>query len=112
MKRINNSNFELLEDVIKSLDLKYNQERFLTLEKLGKYWSEIVGKKISKLSKVYDFSADNQIIVACADSFAANELYFEKEKLLDLMNKKAQKTGIKITEIRFDYKKWKERNYE
>jgi len=112
MKRINNSNFERIEDVIKSLDLKYNQEEFLTIEKLDNYWIEIVGKKISEFSKVFDISSDNKITITCADSFIANELYFEKEKLLKRMNEKAQETGIIIQDIRFDYKKWKERNNE
>ncbi len=112
MKRINNSNFERIEDVIKSLDLKYNQEEFLTIEKLDNYWIEIVGKKISEFSKVFDISSDNQITITCADSFIANELYFEKEKILKRMKEKAQETGIIIQDIKFDYKKWKERNNE
>ena len=112
MKRINNSNFELLEDIIKNLDFNYDPSHSQTLEKLCGYWSEIIGNKISKFSKVLEISDDNTLTVACADSYIANELYFEKAKLLKKMNEKTRELGIKIVDIRFDYKKWKESNNE
>lgn len=112
MKRINNSNFELLEDIIKTIDFNYSQDECQKLEEIKNYWSEIVGNKISEFSKVYEISTDNQVTIVCADSFVANELYFEKEKLLKCMNEKAEKLGIKLRDIKFDYKKWKERNNE
>ena len=112
MKRLNNSNFELLEDIIKNLDFNYDPSHNQTLENLDSYWSETIGNKISKLSKVLEFSSDNTLTVICADSFIANELYFAKAKLLGKMNEKAKELGIKIEDIKFDYKKWKERNNE
>ena len=112
MKRINNSNFELLEDIIKSLEFNYDPNHNQTLEKLDCYWNETIGNKISKFSKVFEISDDNILTVVCADSFIANELYFEKTRLIGNMNEKAKKLGIKIVDIRFDYKKWKERNNE
>ena len=112
MKRLNNSNFELLEDIIKNLDFNYDPSHNQILDNLDGYWNEIIGNKISKFSKVYEFSDDNTLTVACADSFIANELYFEKARLLSKMNAKTQELGIKIVDIRFDYKKWKESNNE
>lgn len=112
MKRLNNSNFELIQDVIKEMTFNYNPDEFEKTEQLKDFWEEIIGNKISKFSKVYNFSDDNIITISCADSFVANELYYEKEKLLKLMNEKAEKLGIIIKEIKFDYKKWKESNNE
>ena len=105
-KRINNSNFEVLEDIIKSIDFNYNPEDVQNIEKLQQYWVSTVGKKISEFSKVFNFSADNILTISCADSFISNELYLEKETLLKNMNKKAQETGIIIKDIKFEYKKW------
>ncbi len=110
MKKINNSNFEILEDIIKNLDLNYNQDSCQNIEQLNYCWTDITGEKISKISKVYHFSADNILTIVCADSFTANELYFEKENLLNYMNEKAQSLGIIIKDIKFNYKKWKENN--
>ena len=110
MKRINNSNFELLQDVIKELEFNYVEDKFQNLEKLANYWVESVGSKISKFSKVLEFSADNVLTIVCADSFVANELYLEKDKLLKIMNSRTENLGIKIEDIKFNYKKWKEQN--
>ena len=107
-KKIHNSNFELIENIIK--DMKFNYEESIQDKKqqLFDSWEEIIGKKISKFSKLFEISADNVITVQCADSFVANELYFEKDKIFNLVNKKAQELGIKLEDIKFDYKKWKE----
>lgn len=112
MKRLNNSNFELLEDIIKNLDFNYDPSRNQILDSLDSYWIETIGNKISKFSKVLEFSSDDILTVTCADSFIANELYFAKAKIIGEMNKKAKELGIKIEDIKFDYKKWKERNNE
>lgn len=109
MKRINNSNFELIQDVIKGLEFNYVEEKAGEFEKLSSYWIEIVGNKISQFSKVFEISADNTLTIVCADSFVANELYLEKVNLLKKMNKKAEECGITIKDIRFDYKRWKEK---
>lgn len=110
MKRINNSNFELLQDVIKELEFNYVEKDVQNLEKLMLYWVEVVGNKISQFSKVLEISADNILTIVCSDSFVANELYLEKNNLLKKLNEKAQNLGIKIEDIRFNYKKWKEQN--
>ena len=108
MKRLNNSNFELLEDIIKNLDFNYDPSHNQTLEKLSCYWNDTIGNKISKFSKVLEISDDNILTVICADSFIANELFFEKEKLIKKMNEKVQSMGIKIKDIKFDYKNLEE----
>ena len=110
MKKINYSNFEMLEDVIKAMDFKYSYESAKTKEILSDCWEKTIGKKIAKLSIVYDFSSENMLTVICSDSFVANELYFKKDKIVSIMNKKIEETGIEIKDIKFDYKKWKEKN--
>lgn len=100
--------FESLQSVIKDLQFNYDESKFETDEKLAGYWIETVGNKISQFSKVLDFSADNILTIVCSDSFVANELYLEKDKLTKLMNEKTKNLGIEIKDIRFNYKKWKE----
>lgn len=100
--------FESLQSVIKDLQFNYDESKFETDEKLAGYWIETVGNKISQFSKVLDFSADNILTIVCSDSFVANELYLEKNKLTKLMNEKTKNLGIEIKDIRFNYKKWKE----
>ena len=108
MKKIHNSNFELLEDIIKTIDFNYNPNKHQSIEEINIFWTEIVGNKISRFSKVYGISADNKLTIICSDSFIANELYLNKDKLIKYMNKKLEEMGTKIEDIKFDYKKWKE----
>ena len=108
MKRLNNSDFESLQSIIENLNITCNETEENLKEELFGSWEEIIGNKISKFSKIYEISADNVLTVLCADSFVANELYFEKDKIFLLIEKKAKELGIKIKDIKFDYKKWKE----
>ncbi len=110
MKKLNNSDFELIQNIIENIDFNYETTQQQAKEELFKSWEEIIGSKISKFSKLFEISADNVLTVICRDSFIANELYYEKEKIFSLINKKAEKLGIKLKDIRFDYRKWKEHN--
>ena len=109
MKRINNSNFELLQDVIKELEFNYVEDKFQNIEKLANYWIETVGDKISKFSKVLELSDDNMLTIVCADSFVANELYLKKDNLLKSMCKKIAEQGIKleVADLNINYRRWK-----
>ncbi len=108
MKKLNNSNFELVQDIIKSIDFNYEPQDEDIKQQFFSSWNEIIGNKISKFSKLYEISADNVLTVLCADSYIASELYFEKDNILKLVKEKADELGIKIKDIKFNYKKWKE----
>ena len=110
MGKINYSNFETLDEIIKNINFNYKEEAVQKLENLSNCWVEVVGKKISKFSKVLDISDDNKLTIVCADSFVANELYLEKVKLLAMMKEKAHNLGINIIDMNFNYKKWKDEN--
>ena len=112
MKKLNNSNFELIEDIIKTIDLKPEMSLQKNIDSLEEFWVEVVGENISKLSRIYNISKENTVVVICSDSYIANELYLEKETLLKKMKEKSEKLGIKIKDMKFDYKKWKERKNE
>ena len=112
MKKLNNSNFELLEDIIKTIDFNYDIGLQKNKELFCKYWAEIVGDNISQISKVYDIQSDGTVIIVCENSYVANELFMEKENLICKMIKKTENMGITIKDIKFDYRKWKELNNE
>ena len=73
---------------------------------LQKIWIEAAGKKFALISKIYDIIKDDRVIIACKDSVIANELYLKKDKILQKMEEKAAKLGIKIKDVEFSYKKW------
>ncbi len=111
MKRINNSNFELIEDIIQTIDFKFDASRQNKLDCFKKFWKSITGN-LSEVSRVYDILEDDTMIVICKDSFVTNELYLQKNKLLKKMEEKMQELGITIKDIKFNYKKWKDKDNE
>ncbi len=112
MKKLNNSNFELIEDIIKTIDFKYDDKHQKKIDCLEEFWVDIAGVKLSQISRVYDVLKDDIIVVICKDSFIANELYLKKDKLLKEMKEKSKELGINIKDMKFNYKKWKDRNNE
>jgi len=108
MRKLNNSDFESIENIIKGLNIKYEEYRINEAEVIQSCWNETIGNKISKFTKVYKINTDKVITVICSDSYVSNELYYQKDKIIQLMNKKLQKVGIQISDVKIDYRKWEE----
>ena len=109
MAKLNYSNFELIEDVIGSLKFNFSESEAERLKKVEDIWFQIVGEKYLKYTKVLELTADNNLTVVCSDSFVANELYLNKNKLLNSMRKKIVEMGIKIdiVDLNINYRRWK-----
>ena len=105
-------NFELIQDIIKTLDFCAEESKMDKIGQLQKILEETEAGKFAPMPRVYDILNSETVTIICADSFIANELYLDKEKLLKPMKEKADKIGIRIKDLKFDYKKWKERNDE
>ena len=112
MKKILYSNFELIENVIGDLKFNFSIDEVERLNQISDAWIEIVGNKFSQYTKVLEISADNKLNVACADSFIANELYLNKQNLLQNMCKKLKNQGIEIeiVDINFNYRRWNKKD--
>ena len=112
MKKLYNSSFELIDDIIKTIkfdDIESKQDR---MTKIQNSWSSVSGSELSKLSRVYDILNDDTLLVICKDSFVANELYFRKSSVLNKLNEELKVQGINIKDIKFDYRKWDEKENE
>lgn len=109
MKRLNYSNFELIEDVISELKFNYSESEAEKLNKIADVWVEVVGNKFSQFTKVLEVSADNNLTIVCSDSFVANELYLKKENILKLLREKCVEQGIEINivDLNINYRRWK-----
>lgn len=103
MVKLNNSDFESLDTIIKSIDFNYVPEKILKMQELEKLWLETTGGKISAMTKISGLSK-GILKISCCDSYVANELYIAKDKILEILNEKKQNTEINITDIRFEYK--------
>ncbi len=67
------------------------------------FWEEIVGKKFSKCTKPYAIKK-NKMFIKVESPVIAQELSFNKEKLIQKINSYSMPLDINIKEIMFDYK--------
>lgn len=107
MKKIRYSDFDSIQEIISNLDLTYNKSEEENKQKFFEEWKEIVGDKIASVSKPVEINDKNILTILCANSFAANELFLSKNKLLIIMEERLKTLNLKISDIRFDYKNWK-----
>lgn len=109
MKRLNYSNFELIEDVISELKFNFSENEAERLNKLADIWVEVVGNKFSQFTKVLEVSADNKLTIICSDSFVANEIYLKKDDFLGFVREKIVEQGIEIeiVDLNINYRRWK-----
>ncbi|MCD7878530.1 MAG: DUF721 domain-containing protein [Candidatus Gastranaerophilales bacterium] len=112
MKKMNNSDFVTINEIIKNLDIQYNENKHKKEEIISECWRDTAGEKIINFARFYAISDDNVLTIVCSDSFVANELFFSKDKFIEFLNLKLKNTGYEIRDMIFDYKKWEEKNNE
>ena len=112
MKQLCSFGFESAGDIIKTIISEMHAAPADTAGMLKELWKETAGEKFLNASRVYGLSKNNTVCIVCSDAAAANELYLEKKTLLNKMKEKSSELGIKIEDIKFDYKKWEAKNYE
>lgn len=108
MKKIKYSDFESIHEIIGQIDLKYDQSIENNKSLLFEEWKNIIGEKISSLSKPVELSDKNLLKISCANSFVANELFMQKQNLIVIINEKAKEYNLKVRDLIFDYKSWKQ----
>ncbi len=108
MKKVKYSDFESIQEIIGQIDLKYDQSIENNKSLLFEEWQNIIGEKISSLSKPVELSDKNLLKISCANSFVANELFMQKQNLIIIINEKAKEYNLKVRDLIFDYKNWKQ----
>lgn len=108
MKKIKYSNFESIQDVMSQFEFKYDVSQEAEKQQLFDTWVDVVGKKLSTVSKPLEVTKNSVLIVSCANSFIANELFLVKNNLLEILQEKIVDFSIEIKDLKFDYKSWAE----
>ena len=108
-KKIRYSDFVSIEEVMSSIEFKYDSNEREKKEKFFDDWENIVGEKLAKVSKPIDITDKNVLLISCMNSFVANEMFLLKKDILTIMEEDLKKLNLKIEDIYFDYKSWKKR---
>ncbi len=103
MSKLNNSNFQSIQDILSTMELR---KEFSEVDEklLLKTWKEAVGDKISEVSEPSNLSQDGVLTIVCANSLVANELYLERNNLLQIVREKFENLGIEIKVLKIDTK--------
>jgi len=110
MKKIEYTNFtdtaSLIEEMLERKDIK----RAITRNNLYKFWGKIAGEKFAEKSKPYAMAPNGVMVIACANNIVAQELLLKKFQLLKKFEPYLKSLKMKVTDLRFDAKKWEIEN--
>lgn len=110
MKKILYTNFKDIDEIIADLMKKSAIRKAVTRTNLYKFWAKVAGEKFSKLSKPYSMTKGSVMVIACQTPTVAQELLLRKTQLLVKFKPYVESLNMKLTDLRFDPKKWTEEN--
>ncbi len=102
------SNIENISSVLENFKKKYNIDESLSKLTFFKFWENIVGKKFKDVSKPVSINYKGVLQVACKNSMVTNELFMFKDAILAKIIPFVTPLNIKITDIVFSHKIWRE----
>lgn len=105
-KKILYTDFEAMENIIEGMLSSKELKKAVTRNNMYKFWAKIVGKKFSEKSKPYSMAGNGVLVIACQSPAVAQELMFQKAKILEEFKPYLKSLHITVKDIRFDCKKW------
>ncbi len=108
MKKILYTKFQNLDEIIAQIAQEKEVKRAITRNNLYKFWKQAVGEKFAQYSKPYSMTKNSIMIIACKSSMVAQELMLRKVQILEKFKPYTESLKIKINDLRFDVKRWKE----
>lgn len=106
MKKILYTDFEGMDSLIETMLSSKELKKAVTRNNMYKFWSKIVGKKFSEKSRPFSMAANGVLVIACQSPAVAQELMFQKAKILTEFQPYMKSLHITVKDIRFDCKKW------
>jgi predicted nucleic acid-binding Zn ribbon protein len=112
MKKILYTKFQNIEDIIADLMKNAAVRKAITRSNLCKFWAKVAGEKFSQHSKPYSMIRGSIMVIACETPTVAQELMLRKTQLLVKFKPYVESLNMKLTDLRFDSKKWKDERCE
>jgi len=108
MKKILYTKFQNIEDIIADLMKHAAVRKAITRANLCKFWAKVAGEKFAKNSKPYSMIKGSIMVIACKTPTVAQELMLRKTQLLVKFKPYVESLEMRLTDLRFDAKKWVE----
>ena len=106
MAKILYTDFETTGDIISSLMDNPLYKKALTRTNLYKFWDKILPEKFKGKSKPFGMLPGGTMSIACKNPVIAQELNLHKIMLIKKFEPYAKSLNMRITDLRFDPKKW------
>ncbi len=108
MKKILYTQFKNIDDLIEQMAQKKEIKKAITRSNLYKFWNKVAGEKLAQYSKPYSMLKGSVMVIACKTPTVAQELMLCKTQLLTKLKPYTDSLHIKISDLKFDSKKWKD----
>lgn len=112
MKKILYTKFQNMDEIIAKLMEKAEIRKAITRSNLCKFWKKVAGEKFAQNSKPYSMIKGSIMVIACKTPIVAQELMLRKTQLLVKFKPYVESLDIKLTDLKFDAKKWVEEEEE
>ena len=106
MKKILYTKFQNMDEIIAKLMEKAEIRKAITRSNLCKFWEKVAGEKFAQNSKPYSMIKGSIMVIACKTPIVAQELMLRKTQLLVKFKPYVESLDMKLTDLRFDAKKW------
>ena len=106
MKKILYTNFQNIDEIIEGMMKNAAIKKAMTRANLYKFWKNVAGEKFAQNSKPYSMTKGNVMVIACKTSTVAQELMLRKTQILVKFKPYVESLNMKLTDLRFDPKKW------
>ena len=106
MKKILYTKFKNIDEIIAEMAKHAAIRKAMTRANLCKFWRKVAGEKFAQNSKPYSMLRGSIMVIACKTPVVAQELLLRKSQLLCKFKPYVESLDFKLTDLRFDAKKW------
>ena len=106
MGKVLYTDFEGVEEIIGSMMSNPQMKKAITRTNMYNFWEQILPEKFKKKSKPYSMLPGGKMVVACQSPVVAQELSLYKIVLLQKFAPYMKSLNMKVSDIKFDPKKW------
>ena len=106
MEKVLYTDFVEMEDIINSMMDNPHYKKAMTRTNLYTFWDKILPEKYKGKSKPFSMMPGGTMVVACQNPVVAQELSLYKIMLIKKFEPYAKSLKLRITDMRFDPKKW------
>lgn len=106
MKKILYTKFKNIDEIIAEMAKQAVIRKAMTRANLCKFWNKVAGEKFAQNSKPYSMIKGSIMVIACKTPVVAQELMLKKTQLIVRFKPYVESLNMKLTDLRFDAKKW------